>query len=60
MCSCSPTEDAYLRAARALHWRTEQLRQNGIEPIPILGHYPQYPPADFDWHKVKGIKDDED
>jgi hypothetical protein len=46
-----PTEDAYMAACRALHWRTEQLRQAGIEPLDLtkvpehlLTHYP---PEDF-------------
>lgn len=47
-----PTEDAYMRATRALHWRTEQLRQYGIEPIEIKEGFPHYPPESFNW-KVK-------
>lgn len=42
-----PTEDAYLRACRALHWHTAQLRANGIEPLPIPEDAPQYPPDDY-------------
>ena len=30
-----PTEASYLAACRALHWRTEQLRQAGIEPLDL-------------------------
>ena len=46
-----PTEDAYMAACRALHWRTAQLRYHGVEPldltkVPNLTHYP---PDDFDF-----------
>ena len=44
-----PTEDAYLRACRAGHWRTAQLRHHGIEPIQIPADASHYPPDDFDW-----------
>lgn len=30
-----PTMDAYLAVNRALHWRTEQLKQAGIEPADL-------------------------
>lgn len=39
-----PTEDAYMAACRALHWRTAQLRANGIEPVEIPLNAPAYPP----------------
>lgn len=46
-----PTEDAYLSMARALHWRTEQLRQAGIEPLNLMTceeqPLPHYPPDHF-------------
>lgn len=47
-----PTEDAYMGAMRALHWRTEQLRQAGIEPLNLMtteygDHVPHYPPDYF-------------
>lgn len=38
-----PTEDAYLRACMALHWRTAQLRVNGIEPVRIEEGFSHYP-----------------
>jgi hypothetical protein len=41
-----PTEDAYLRACRALHWRTAQLRANGIEPLLIKEDAAQCPSKD--------------
>lgn len=41
-----PTEDAYLRACRALHWHTAQLRALGVEPDPIAPDAPHYPPDD--------------
>ena len=41
-----PTEDAYLRVCRALHWHTAQLRAHGIEPDPIAPDAPHYPPDD--------------
>lgn len=41
-----PTEDAYMRACRALHWHTAQLRANGIEPATIAEGAPHYPPDD--------------
>jgi len=41
-----PTEDAYLRTYRALHWRTAQLRAHGIEPDAIPADAPQHPPED--------------
>lgn len=44
-----PTEDAYNRACRALHWRTAELRAHGIEPIAIPEDAPLYPPDDFDF-----------
>ena len=52
-----PTEDAYMAACRALHWRTEELRQAGIEPLDLHkiggfwwpdGQMPHYPP---DWFR---------
>ena len=43
------TKDAYMRACRALHWRTAELRANGIEPIEIDTHAPHYPPVNFDF-----------
>jgi hypothetical protein len=44
-----PTMDAFLAANRALHWRTEQLRQAGIEPLDLskLEVISHYPPEDF-------------
>lgn len=47
-----PTEDAYMGAMRALHWRTEQLRQAGIEPLNLMelngeAEVPHYPPDHF-------------
>lgn len=51
-----PTEDAYMGAMRALHWRTEQLRQAGIEPLDLISKLTfkdgqlalsQYPPNNF-------------
>ena len=44
-----PTEDAYMAACRAGHWRTAQLRAHGIEPIRLPMDAAQYPPDDFDW-----------
>lgn len=44
-----PTEDAYMRACRALHWRTAELRFHGIEPIAIPDGAPHYPPEGFDF-----------
>jgi hypothetical protein len=46
-----PTEDAYMAAARAGHWRTAQLRAHGIEPLDLtkVANLTQYPPDDFDW-----------
>lgn len=44
-----PTEDAYMRACRALHWRNAQLRAHGIEPITLKSSDGHEPPADFDW-----------
>jgi len=43
------TMDSYMRAARALHWRTAQLRANGLEPLPLREDDPHEPPEDFDW-----------
>lgn len=48
-----PTEDAYMSTCRALHWRTEQLRQAGIEPLRLIDvpgapeGIPHYPPDHF-------------
>lgn len=39
-----PTEDAYMRACRALHWRNAQLRAHGIEPDQLANDAPHYPP----------------
>lgn len=44
-----PTEDAYLRACRANHWRTAQLRAHGIEPIKLTDEHPHYPPVGYDF-----------
>lgn len=43
----SPTDDAWIRACRAINWRTAELRAHGIEPIRIPRDAPQYPP---DWY----------
>lgn len=48
-----PTEDAYLSACRANHWRTAQLRAHGIEPIRMPADASHYPPDDFDWEKAE-------
>lgn len=48
-----PTEEAYLAACRALHWRTAELRFHGIEPIQIPPDAPHEPPADFDFSQGK-------
>lgn len=45
----APTPDAYMRACRALHWRTAQLKAHGIEPVTITEAMPQYPPDDHPW-----------
>lgn len=44
-----PTEDAYMAACRALHWRTAELRFHGIEPIAIPQDASHYPPDNFDF-----------
>lgn len=49
-----PTEDAYLSACRALHWRNAQLKAYGIEPLDLnevnrAGQLTHYPPEDFDF-----------
>lgn len=59
--SSYPTEDAYMRACRALHWRTEELRQAGIEPldltkVPELSHYP---PEDFRFQITEAFPGDD-
>lgn len=51
-----PTEDAYMSACRALHWRTAQLCANHIEPVRIPDGAPQYPPDDFDFDIADRIK----
>lgn len=48
----TPTNDAYLAACRALHWRTAQLKANGIEPVRLPKDASYYPPEDFDWTKL--------
>lgn len=48
------TDDAYMRAIRALNWRTQQLRAYGIQPWDISPDFPQYPPEQFDF----GVPDD--
>ena len=45
----APTEDAYVNACRALHWRTAQLRAHGIEPIRLAHDAEHNPPEDFDF-----------
>lgn len=52
-----PTEDAYLAACRALHWRTAELRAHGVEPVTLPQDVSHYPPDDYDFgvgpdHKV--------
>lgn len=49
-----PTEDAYLRTCRALHWRTEEIRAMGGDPVAIPPDAPHYPPeGQFDgWAKA--------
>lgn len=44
-----PTEEAYLRACRANHWRTAQLRANGIEPLRLTDEHPHEPPVGYDF-----------
>lgn len=44
-----PTEDAYLSACRALHWRTAQLRAHGFEPCTLPADASHYPPEDYDF-----------
>lgn len=39
----------YLRACRALNWRTAQLRANGIEPLKLNDSHPHEPPIGFDF-----------
>jgi len=45
----SPTDDAYMRACRALNWRNAELRFYGLEPIALPDDAPHYPPDDFDF-----------
>lgn len=45
----SPTDDAWIRACRALDWRTAELRAHGIEPTRIPENAPQHPPAWYDF-----------
>lgn len=42
-----PTQAAYDAACRALHWRTAELRANGIEPMKLTDDMGQYPPEDY-------------
>lgn len=42
-----PTEDSYMAACRALHWRVAELRAHGIEPIRIPMDAPHYPPEGY-------------
>lgn len=42
-----PTEDAYLAACRALHWRTAELRAQGVEPCRLPPDAPHYPPDGY-------------
>jgi hypothetical protein len=51
-----PTEDAYMRACRALHWRTAQLRAHGVEPIRLTDDMGHYPPEDFDFATVEAAE----
>lgn len=51
-----PTEDAYMAACRAGHWRNGQLRAYGIEPLQLTPDMPHYPPEDFDWQAAEAIK----
>lgn len=44
-----PTDDAYVRACRALNWRHAELRFYGIEPITLAEDAPHHPPEDFDF-----------
>jgi hypothetical protein len=44
-----PTEDAFLAACRALHWRTAELRYHGIEPVALPQDAAHYPPDDYDF-----------
>lgn len=48
-----PTEDAYLAACRANHWRAAQLRALGAEPLDLSklpkDQLTHYPPDDFNW-----------
>jgi len=55
-----PTEDAYMRACRALHWRTAQLRAHGIEPDPIADDAPHDPPEGHVFTTVSGSRSDRD
>jgi hypothetical protein len=60
-----PTLDAYMGAMRALHWRTAQLRQAGIEPISLLEfpgapeRIPHYPPDHFRFPITQAFPGDE-
>jgi hypothetical protein len=47
------SEDAYMSACRALHWRTAELRFHGIEPIQIPPDAPHEPPEGFDFSQGK-------
>lgn len=62
-----PTEDAYMAVNRALHWRTEQLRQAGIEPLDLSKlHWegdgrvlPHYPPESFRFPITEAFRGDD-
>jgi hypothetical protein len=59
-----PTEDAYMSAMRALHWRTEQLKQAGIEPLNLMtlnggADCPHYPPEHFRFPITEAFPGDE-
>lgn len=50
------TDDAYLRACRALNWRTAQLRAHGIEPLKLNDSHGHEPPLCFDFGVPEGPK----
>ena len=46
-----PTQDAYMAACRAGHWRMAELRAHGIEPLNLtkVADLTHYPPDDYDF-----------
>lgn len=46
------TKDAWERTCRALHWRTAELKANGIEPMQLTDDLSQYPPDNFEFPRA--------